>query len=54
MVTNEEYEHKAHMNTMDFYTRADAAHMGDHIELVKKRALDMYMWLKDNKNIDSF
>lgn len=53
MVTNEEYEHKAHMNTMDFYTRADAAHMGDHIELVKKRALDMYMWLKDKKNIEA-
>ena len=53
MVTNEEYEHKAHMNTMDFYTRADAAHMGDHIELVKKRALDMYLWLKDKKNIEA-
>ena len=53
MVTNEEYEYKAHYNTMDFYTKADAAHMGDHIELVKKRALDMYMWLKEKKGIEA-
>ena len=53
MVTNEEYEHKAHYNTMDFYTRADAAHMGDHVELVKQRALDMYNWLKEKKGIEA-
>ena len=53
MVTNEEYEHKAHYNTMDFYTKADAAHMGDHVELVKQRALDMYNWLKEKKGIEA-